>query len=201
MKYISKPVRTLGAILITLALLAGGASAALTVTLHQDAMGNTVVSIVGSGTTGAILGSTLGTTAQEQWVNMSGNPFDDTINVSNADFTFLNPIAITPSINITGLQIDNDSPGDNKDDFKLYISSNMSTSTPYSANGVSTLTAPLAFSALNVGTYTDDTDGGTIFLGGFDLVITTDPASVPEPSMPLLFGLGCIGYILRRSRN
>jgi hypothetical protein len=194
-------VRPLFITLITLTSLAGGANAALTVTLHLDTLGNTVVSIVGSGTTGASLTSTLGTTAEEQWINMSGNPFDDTVNLDNLNFTLTDPIALTDAINVLGIQIDNDGTGDDQDDFRLYISSNMNTSSPYSANGVSTLTTPLDNSALNVGTFTDDNDGGTTFLGGFSLVITTDPAPVPEPSSAILIGIGCIGYTLRRSRN
>ncbi|MDA3875338.1 MAG: cadherin domain-containing protein [Kiritimatiellae bacterium] len=37
------------------------------------------------------------------------------------------------------------------------------------------MTTALAFSALNTGTFTDNADGGTTFLGGFELIITATP--------------------------
>ncbi len=187
-------------------LLLGGtftAQSALTVTLHLGPNNSTIVSIVGSGTTAAVASSGLATTGQEQWGNLTGNPFVELGITENADFTFSTPISIAPGVNATGIQVDDDGlvSGnlDGTDDFRLFLDNPLPTSQAYSANGVSTLTTNLPFStALRTGSYSDDADGGSLFLQGFGLEITTVPAPIPEPSSALLLCLASMVALSRR---
>ena len=178
--------------------------AALTVELHPDTNGNVIVKIVGSGTTGdnTLSSFTNGLTFGEQWANMTDNPFDDVLNPDNFDLFFDTPLLIqqvgATEVFITGIQIDNDATGPDQDDFRIYVSGDMLANTAYSIDGVATVTPTLSFDNLTPGTYTDDTDGGTAFLGGFQLVV--DNTVIPEPSTAMLALTGCMMFGLRRRR-
>lgn len=190
-------------ILYTL-ILTSSSDAALTVTLHPDGAGGTTISIEGNGTTSDVCTSQLCNdfSYSEQWLGLTGNPFDDSNTLDNAIFELGVPIALTPTLFVTGIQIDNDNTGPEEDDFRIYVTEgvNFEPSTPYSVNGFSTLTTTLPFSQLAVGTYTDDTDGGTTFLGGFQLVISPD-AYVPEPSSLTLLAFCGLFLAQRRTRK
>ncbi|MDQ8192337.1 PEP-CTERM sorting domain-containing protein [Roseibacillus persicicus] len=181
-----------------------GLQAALTVSLHPDGAGGTVVRVFGSGTTTTAGSQLTTTTLSEQWLNLTGNPFDDTIDLDNADYYFASPIQIASGVNMIGIQIDNDPTdpvgGDGADDFRVYIDNAMLPNTPYSADGVTTLQTFLRNDALKVGSYYDDSDGGSLFLNGFTLQIS-DQAIVPEPSTSLILLSGLTALSLRRSRR
>jgi hypothetical protein len=187
-------------------LLAGGTSAdaALTVSLHPDGEGGTNVRVFGSGTTTEAGSQLTTTTLGEQWANLTGNPFDDTIDVNNAVFMFTNPIQIAAGVRMVGIEIDNDPATppavDGADDFRIFIDNAMSTSTPYTANGVTTLQTFLRNDALAPGSYFDDADGGTLFLDGFTLQISDDVLTVPEPSISIVLLSSFVLLALRRSR-
>ena len=177
--------------------------AALTVTLHPDGSGGTVVAVSGSGITSSTCTSQLcnDLSYSEQWLGLTGNPFDDSNTLDNAVFELGVPIPLTPSLSITAIEIDNDNTGPLEDDFRIFVTNgvNFEPSTPYNVNGFSTFTTTLPYSQLAVGTYTDDTDGGTTFLGGFQLVVSPD-LYIPEPSSLSLLALGG-GMLLRRKRR
>ena len=184
----------------------GSSNAALTITLHPDGAGGTIVAIAGSGVTGATATSQLtnGITFGEQWLDMTGNPFSDTADPNNSVHMFTTPIPITGTVSITGIEVDNDPAGgdgitDENDDFRIFVDGVMGFSEPYSIDGNSTLTTFLPHNVLNLGTYTDDTDGGTTYLGGFSLVITDQPLPVPEPGSTLL--VAAAGLLLVRRRR
>ncbi len=181
---------------------ASQANAALSITLHPDGSGGTVVAVAGSGVTGSSHTSQLtnGITFGEQWLGLTGNPFSDTFDPSDSDHMFTTPIPITNTVSIIGIQVDNDSTGDNQDDFRIYVDGVMSLNEPYSASGVTTLTTTLPYEWLTVGTFTDDTDGGTTYLGGFSLEIS-DQVLVPEPASVGLLGLSALMVVARRRRH
>jgi len=159
-------------------------SAALTVALHPDGSGGVNVKITGSGVTDASCVSQLcnGITFGEQWSNMTGNPFNDVSNPNNSVHNLTTPIQLAAGVFITGIEVDNDNTGPDQDDFRIFIDANMSTAAAYSANGASTLAQPLNYTDLSVGTYTDPTDGGSTFLGGFTLEVSDQVLAVPEPA-------------------
>ncbi|MBB5353065.1 hypothetical protein HNR46_003318 [Haloferula luteola] len=175
--------------------------AALTITLHPDGLGGTVVAVAGSGVTGAdnLSQLTNNLTFGEQWLNMSGNPFSDTLNPDNSVHMFNTPIPITSTVSITGIEVDNDGTGDLQDDFRIFVSGLMYANEPYSASGITTLSTHLSYDVLNVGSYTDDEDGGTTFLNGFTLVISDQV--VPEPTSALLLGASALLGMARRRRG
>ncbi len=177
------------------------ANAALTVTLHPDGEGGVVVAFSGSGITDPVENSQLanGTSFSEQWINMTGNPFNDAVNVDNSVHMLTTPIQLADGVFITGIEVDNDNTGPLQDEFRIFISANMSLDTPYSIDGYSTLVEPLSYAALNVGSYTDDDDGGTNFLNGFTLVVSD--TVIPEPSVFALGGLAGLAALVRRRRH
>jgi hypothetical protein len=194
-----KSSRTLLATLTASALLAGASQAALTVTLHPDGLGGTVVAFSGSGTTTTAASQfTDPMTLSEQWINMTGNPFSDTLDPNNSVHMLTLPIQIAAGVFITGIEVDNDSTGPGFDEFRLFVSAAMSPNTPYSISGYSTLATPLSYEVLNVGSYTDPDDGGTAFLGDFTLVISDQV--IPEPSAMALVALGGLAAVGRRRR-
>ena len=170
--------------------------AALTITLHPDGNGGTMVEISGSGTTGADAISQFTNSTAEQWLNMTGDPFDPELD--NSDHYFTTSIPFYDGVNIIGIQVDSDNVGPDEDDLRIYLDAIMTPNTPYNVAGLTTLTTPLAHDSLNIGSYTDDDDGATAFLGGFTLVI--DNNVVPEPSTALLSFLACGTFVLRRKR-
>jgi|GEM_PF-2326093 len=178
--------------------------ASLVVELHPDVENNLIVRIIGSGTTGDddISQLTNGITFGEQWLNLSGNPFDDVLNPDNLALTFDTPLRIqqegATEVFITGIEVDNDNTGDDEDDFRIFVNQDMLANTAYSINGTARVTPGLSFDNFHPGSYTDDTDGGTTFLNGFTLVV--DPTVIPEPSVVLLtfFSLGLMQVLRRR---
>lgn len=179
------------------ALMTERSSAALVITLSPNGSGGTIFQVSGSGTTGAGNISQFTSLAEEQWVNMTGDPFKDAYD--NADFFLVTPIQIQPGVFITGIEVDSDPGASAVDDFRLYLSASMAPDAAYSANGMSAFTVSLAHADLNVGTYTDNDDGGTTFLNGFTLVIDNNTV-IPEPTGALLtvFAAGILSF--RRKR-
>ena len=172
--------------------------AALVVKLNPDFDNNIIVTLTGSGTTGddTLSSLTNGITFGEQWANLTGNPFDDTLDPNNFDMMFEDPVLIQEQgptqVFITGIQIDNDPGGVGADDFRIYVNQDMLANTAYAIDGVATIVDAdtLSFDNVDVGTYTDDADDGTAFLGGFSLVI--DATAIPEPSAFVLVSMAML---------
>lgn len=187
---------------------------ALVVTLQPDTGGNVVVSLSTSGTmtTAAGGGDTLHTNGGALFTGMLGDPFGppfDAGSLSASSDPALQDYKLESSLTMTfgasnfdfvSVEWDSDT-GVNQDDFSFGFDSALPASAvAYSVvdtgfsrildsanafgNGVN---APIAFSGLNVGSYTETTEPEHTYLNGMTLVISS--TVVPEPSSFLCLGL------------